>query len=122
MLMLEGQTCSLHRAFTTRIGRVCGEETSGVLCVMFDVDSGGDGLIMDFTDQNRSQDTRKGCPYHGWTGAVGGKVGRLGARTQDTRKGCPYHGWTGARGGGELGKWTRLGKHYRCCLGKFIIA
>src|SRR6266581_73002 len=95
MLMLEGQTCSLHRAFTTRIGRVCGEETSGVLCVMFDVDSGGDGLIMDFTDQNRSQDTRKGCPYHGWTGA---------------------------RGGGELGKWTRLGKHYRCCLGKFIIA
>ncbi len=45
----------------------------------------------------------------------------LGAPTQDTRKGCPYHGWTGARVGEERGKWTQFGKQYRCCLGKFMI-
>src|SRR6266581_1167138 len=105
MLMLEGQTCSLHRAFTTRIGRVCGEETSGVLCVMFDVDSGGDGLIMDFTDQNRSQDTRKGCPYHGWTGArVGGELGKLGApRPRTPARGVPT---TGGQARGEVESWA----------------
>src|SRR6266571_311937 len=42
--------------------------------------SGPDWPIMKFTDQHRSQDTRKGCPYHGWTGArVGEELGKLGA-------------------------------------------
>jgi hypothetical protein len=44
----------------------------------------------------------------------------LGAPTQDTPRGVPTTVGQ-ARVGEERGKWTPFGKHYRCCLVKFII-